>query len=114
MTLYSVIFRPRAEKQLDRLFTYIASHGGKSRANRFVGRIVETCLSLATFPERGVKRASIRAGLRTISFARRVTIAFRIDHTHNVVEILGVFYGGQDFETALARDDDKATPEVSE
>jgi plasmid stabilization system protein ParE len=36
MTLYSVIFRPRAEEQLDRLFTYIASHGGESRANSFV------------------------------------------------------------------------------
>jgi len=37
--------------------------------------------------------------LRTIGFRRRATIAFSADD--RMVTILGVFYGGQDYEAAL-------------
>jgi hypothetical protein len=37
------------------------------------------------------------AGLRTVGFERRVTIAFVV--TADTVLIEGIFYGGQDFET---------------
>jgi toxin ParE1/3/4 len=40
-------------------------------------------------------------GLRTIGFRRRVTIAFTVET--NTVTILGVYYGGRDFETSLRK-----------
>ena len=58
-------------------------------------------MSLSTFPERGTKRDDLRPNLRTMGYARRVTIAFSVDAVANVVAIHGVFYGGQDFENLL-------------
>jgi len=97
----TVIFTPRAERQLDGLYQYIADNSGEARADNYIGRIVDDCLSLATFPERGTKRDDIRPNLRTKNFARRVTIAFSINNTRNIVAIHGIFYGGQDFEALL-------------
>jgi toxin ParE1/3/4 len=101
MKHYSVVFTPRAERQLDTLYGRIADHGDQARADNYVGGIVADCLSLSTFPERGTKRDDIRPNLRTTGHARRVTIAFSVDVSTEIVAIHGVFYGGQDFEQAL-------------
>jgi plasmid stabilization system protein ParE len=71
---YTVVFTPRAERQLDNLYTYIADHSEEARADSFVSGIVADCLSLSTFPERGTKRDDIRPNLRIMGYARRVTI----------------------------------------
>jgi toxin ParE1/3/4 len=81
MRRYTVIFAPRAERQLHSLYAYIATHGGEQRADNYVSRIVTECLSLATFPERGTQRDDVRPNLRIMGFARRVTIAFSINVT---------------------------------
>ena len=99
---YTVVFTPRAEKHLDSIFEYISERGGAERANKFVGRIVDDCSSLSRFPKRGTARDDIRPGLRTKGFARRVTIAFSIDAKNDRVAILGVFYGGRDFEALMS------------
>jgi toxin ParE1/3/4 len=99
-----VVFSPRAERQLHSLHAYIADRGGEATADDFVGGIVDDCLSLSTFPERGTLHEDIRPGLRTVGYKRRVTIAFSVDSAREPVVIHGVFYGGQDFEAAL-RDD---------
>jgi toxin ParE1/3/4 len=57
---------------------------------------VEQCESLKTLPIRGTQRDDIRSGLRVFGFRRRVSIAFEV--TGEVVTILGIFYGGQNFE----------------
>ena len=44
-------------------------------------------------------RDDIRPGLRTISYRRRVIVAFTVDATD--VTILGIFYGGRDYRSAL-------------
>jgi toxin ParE1/3/4 len=103
---YTVVFTPSAERQLDSLYAYIADHGDEARADRFVGGIVEDCMALSTFPERGTKRDDVRPNLRTKGYARRVTIAFSVDVATHVVAIHGVFYGGQDFEQLLRDTDD--------
>jgi len=82
------------------------NHADEVRADRFVSGIVEDCMSLSTFPERGTKRDDVRPNLRTKGYARRVTIAFSVDATTNVVAIHGVFYGGQNFEKLLGDSDD--------
>jgi toxin ParE1/3/4 len=108
MRRYTVIFTPRAERHLESLYAYIATHGGEQRADNYVSRIVTECLSLATFPERGTQRDDVRPNLRIMGFARRVTIAFSINVTTSTVAIHGVFYGGQDFGSTLRDDDSDA------
>jgi toxin ParE1/3/4 len=101
MKAYTVFFTLRAERQLDKLYAYIADNSSVARAENFVGAVVADCLSLSTFPERGTRQDDIRPNLRTKGYARRVTIAFSVDVQASVVSIHGVFYGGQDFEKLL-------------
>ena len=51
------------------------------------------------FPERGNKRDDIRLGLRTTHYKKHALIAFAAEL--NSVLIIGIFYGGQDYETDL-------------
>jgi toxin ParE1/3/4 len=60
---------------------------------------MDQCESLKTFPMRGSRRDDIRPGLRVFGFRRRVSIAFEV--TGDVVTILGIFYGGQNFQIAF-------------
>ncbi len=55
--------------------------------------------TLRHFPSVGASREDILPGLRTIGFRRRVTIAFMV--VPDAVLVVGIFYGGQDFETML-------------
>nr|WP_166144715.1 type II toxin-antitoxin system RelE/ParE family toxin [Methylosinus sp. RM1] len=81
----------------------LAERATPSAAERFTAAIVDYCESLRSFPERGTCRDDLRPGLRTIGFRRRATIAFAVEA--DVVTIVGVFYGGQDFEASLSIDD---------
>jgi toxin ParE1/3/4 len=101
MKHYTVIITPRAERQLNALYVRIADDSGEARADNYIDGIVADCLSLSTFPERGTKRDDIRPNLRTKGYARRVTIAFSVNVSTEIVAIHGVFYGGQDFEQLL-------------
>jgi len=94
-----VILTAEAEGQLDAIYRYIADHSYEERAAAYVGRIIECCQGLSTFPERGTRRDDIRSGLRLIGFERRVTIAFVTGETE--VTIVGIFYGGRDIAAAL-------------
>jgi toxin ParE1/3/4 len=44
--------------------------------------------------------------LRITSYRKRVVIAFDVDADR--VNIIGIFYGGQDYETALQEEDEEA------
>jgi plasmid stabilization system protein ParE len=93
--MHSVIYSPEAEAQLLALFFHIAAAASPEIAARYTDAIVEQCESLKTFPMRGAQRDDIRPGLCVFGFRRRVSI------TGEVVTILGIFYGGQNFETAF-------------
>jgi toxin ParE1/3/4 len=54
---------------------------------------------MATDRHRGRARDDIRPGLRTIGYRRRVIIAFAV--IGQDVLIVGVFYGGRDYEAIL-------------
>ena len=96
----SVVFTPEAEDQLVELHRYIAAEGSAEVATRYTEAIVAYCEDLAVFPHRGSSRDDIKSGLRTIGFRRRVVIAFAVlDQT---VTIIGVFYGGRDYEVVLS------------
>jgi plasmid stabilization system protein ParE len=97
--MHSVVYSPEAESLLVALFFHIAAAASPEIATRYTDAIVEQCESLKTFPLRGAQHDDIRTGLRVFGFRRRVSIAFEV--TGEVVTILGIFYGGQNFEAAL-------------
>lgn len=68
--------------------------------------MVATCEGLALFPMRGVPREDIRPGLRVTHHKGRTLIAYAVDENSRTVSILGVLYGGQDLEGALAEGGD--------
>ncbi len=98
---YKVVFTPRALRQLAHLYSYIADDGGEERAEKYLDKIIASCNTLSTFPERGTARHDVRPNLRTMGFAKSVTIAFSVNTITEAVAVHGVFYGGQDFEHVL-------------
>ena len=105
---YRVVFSPEAAEQLAALYRYIAAVASSSIAARYTQAIVSYCESLCTFPHRGTRRDDVRPGLRITHYRKRAVIAF--DVTADLVSIIGVFYGGQDYEAILHDDDsDDAT-----
>lgn len=99
---YRVVFSPEALEQLAELYRYIAEAASPDVAAQYTEAIVSYCESLRTFPLRGTQRDDVRPGLRITNYKKRAVIAFDVDT--EVVSIIGVFYGGQDYEKVL-RDD---------
>lgn len=52
-----------------------------------------------TFPERGIRRNDIRPDLRMTYYRKRVAVAFVVQDEQ--VSIMGIFYGGQDYQARL-------------
>lgn len=95
-----VIFTPEAAEALAELHHYIEEAASKTVAKRYVGEVVKFCESLGEFaPERGNRRDDLRPGLRVTNYKGRVVIAFAVELDQ--VAIIGVFSGGQDYETIL-------------
>ncbi len=105
MKTYDVVFAPEAQDNLLALYQYIAEHGSPDTAQRYTDAIVSYCESFARFPHRGHRRDDVRPGLRIANYKRRAVIAFSLDDQAEVVSILGVFYGGRNYERALGDDD---------
>lgn len=98
---YRVQFAPEARDQLESIESYIAHAGTPAVAASYVDAIVDFCESLATFPERGIRRDDLLPGLRITNHRRNAVIAFALDASAETVTILGVFYGGRDYEAAM-------------
>lgn len=105
MNGYRVVFRREATQQLEELYDYIADAGSPENAARYTDAIVTYCEGLSDFPHRGSARDDIRPGLRTVGYRKHVVVAFAV--LDDTVAILGIFYGGRDYETILAEADDE-------
>lgn len=99
---YRVVFSPEAQEQLADLYRYIAQAASPDIAARYTNAIVSYCESLNTFPHRGTMRDDVRIGLRVTNYKKRAVIAFNVDADQ--VSIIGIFYGGQDYEIVLQDD----------
>ena len=91
---YEVALTPDAEDQLNEIEEFIAYEASPAIAARYVEAILGRCESLAEFPRRGTLRDDLRPGIRTLSFRRRVTIAYVVEEVRVVV--VGIFYAGRD------------------
>ncbi|EQD26287.1 plasmid stabilization system protein [mine drainage metagenome] len=98
---YVVVFSPEALEHLDAIERYIAESGSPVNAVRFVDTIVAFCESLTTFPQRGTQRDDLFPGLRITNFRGGAVITFVVNKVAETVAIVGVFYGGQDYEAVL-------------
>lgn len=105
MITYVIEFTPEAEEQLTTLILDIARAASSTTiAQRYVNAIIDHCETLSAFPKRGAMRDDIRPGLRLTNYRGRAVIAFSVDDTSATVSIIGIFYGGQDYERVLALD----------
>ncbi len=102
MKQFTVIFTPEAQDQLAALYGYIALAASPEVAKRYTNAIVTFCEELRTFPKRGVPRDDIRPGLRITHYKKRAVIAYALDFEQ--VAVIGIFYGGQDYENDLQAD----------
>lgn len=101
-------FTPEAERQLNNLDDWITKRASADVAQRFVSAILDHIETIPAFPYAGRARDDIRAGMRTTTFKNRTLVAYEVDESSGelVVNVLGVFHGGQNWEAALARDQD--------
>lgn len=97
--LYRVVFTPEAMAQVEALYRFVAQAAGPDIASRYTNAIVTYCEGLQMFPLRGMCRDDIRPGLRITNYKKRAVIAFAVEA--EVVSVIGVYYGGQDYESVL-------------
>ena len=99
MTHHRITFRTEALEQLEEIYDYIAAAGSPGNAAGFTESIISFCEGLADFPYRGMARDDLRPGLRTIGYKKSTIIAYAtLNHR---VTIVGIFYGGRDYEYLL-------------
>ena len=101
----SVVFTPDAENNIGAIYDYIALDKGlPDIAITYIRKLKDACYKLEHAPIRGRDRGDIRKGLRIIALDKSAMAAFEVDEKIQIVTILGVFFGGQDYETIM-RDD---------
>jgi len=92
-----VEYRPEAIADLEAIFRFVLRLSLEAdTARAFVQRIRDRCRRIGDVPLGGMPRDDLYPGLRTLPFARRAVIAYRV--IDDRVEITNVFYGGRDFE----------------
>ncbi len=105
---YHVMFSPEAMEQLADLYQYIAFEASPEIALGYTEAIVNYCESLCIFPLRGMARDDVRPGLRVTNYKKRAVIAFAVEK--DLVYIVGIFYGGQDYESRLSEESGDNSP----
>ena len=81
---------------------WIAARAGTTIAESYVARVEAACYRLGTFPNRGTPRFETLDGLRTITFERRIIVAYRVDD--EAVHILRLIPAARDFTRAFGGD----------
>ena len=96
---YRLVITPQARSQLRSIYSYIADAASPHVARGFTDGIIDSLTTLTEHPLIGAPRDDLRPGLRTLAHRRRAVIAFVVEGA--AVVVVGVYYGGQDFETLL-------------
>lgn len=96
---HKVVFSEQAWHDTDEIYDWIAGKSDPEIAENYISRIIEHCEALRDFPNRGTSREGLSAGLRTISFERKATIAYEVEE--QAVLILRVLHHGRDLGKAF-------------
>jgi toxin ParE1/3/4 len=100
--MLSLVYRHAALADLDAIYAYIEPDN-PLRAASFVQDIRDRCRPLCVHPKLGPARDNLSPGLRIFPMLGRVVVAYRI--TPSAILITRVFYGGQDYDAILQRDE---------
>ena len=87
---------PVADDDLYSLHRWISSEAGDEIADAYIRRVQARIFTLADFPERGARCANFPAGIRTLSFQRRLLIIYCINGKE--VEVMRVISMARDIE----------------
>jgi plasmid stabilization system protein ParE len=100
-------YTPEAQQQLNELDDWITKAASAEIARRFVSAILDHIDGIRVFPLAGQARDDVRPGMRTTSFKKRTLVAYEVDESSGelVVNVLGVFHGGQNWEAVLGEDE---------
>jgi toxin ParE1/3/4 len=96
---YRIVFSCRARGQISAIRDYLSHRTGAETADRVVGALLDRCVQLAVFPDRGTPRDALGKGVRTIPFRRNATIGYVVSGT-DVVNI-GIAWRGQQPEDTI-------------
>jgi len=98
---------PEAERQLNELDDWIADQATTDIARRFVSAVLDHIAGILAFPLAGRARDDVRPGVRTTTYKKRTLVVYDVDESPGevVINVLGIFHGGQHWEPALGEDD---------
>ena len=107
-------FTSEAERQLNELDDWVTKVASADIARRFVSAILNHVDGIPGIPLASLARDDVRPGMRTSTFKRGTLVAYEVDESSGelVVNILGVFHGGQGWEAALG--DEQGDPVVGQ
>lgn len=94
---------PAANRDLIRLWRWIAAPGFPDNATAFTDNVLSFCFSLSRFPHRGISHAKVRAGLRSVGYHKQVRIVFSVSENEKRVDILRILHARQSLEQVLHR-----------
>ena len=99
---YEVELRPSALDDLRAIYDWVADHSDEAAAAAYRDRILQACMRLIDFPNRGSRRDHLLPGLRAVSFQRRAMILYLIEGPK--VVMVRVLHHGRDQELAFNDD----------
>jgi toxin ParE1/3/4 len=96
---HAVRLSRHAIDDLDALHSWIESESDSRTADDCLGRLETRIAALSQFPDSGTPRDDLAPGLRTLSFQRRIVIAYAV--RESVVTVLRVISGARELGPLL-------------
>ena len=93
-----------AQADLLSLYDWIAAAAGRTVALRYTAGIEARLTLLAEHPLAGAGRDDLGAGIRTLTYRRRTTVAYRM--LDDAVEIVRLAHAGRDLGRMFSDEDD--------
>lgn len=96
---YSLRFLQTARDDLIALHAWVEGETDAVIADAYLERIEARCWTLREFPDRGTPQDDLKAGVRSISFERRIIIFYRVQGS--IVEVLRIVSTAREHRTLL-------------
>ena len=97
-----VVWRPEARDDPYAIYDWIAEQADLDTAFAYTARIEAFALRLSHYPNRGTPRLNPALGLRTVTFERRVIVAYRVNL--RAVHIVRLIPAARDFARMFGND----------
>ena len=95
---YQLLYHPEFENDVARMVLFIAEKADEDAALKASERADDALVSLAANPHRAIPRNDVMPGLRIALFRHSGVIPYLVDDTREEVFVLGLFYGGQEWD----------------